>query len=65
MPVAILVPEDKDITGLEYSIRENDGFLSILTVIAWLVVNRAIVQSQWEEAFKSQGKTWTSLLRWK
>jgi hypothetical protein len=42
---------DKDITGLEYSIRGNDGFRRILTVVARLIVNGAVIQSQWEEAF--------------
>ena len=51
MPVAFLVPVDKDITGLEYSIRGNDGFRRILTVVARLIVNGAVIQSQWEEAF--------------
>ena len=51
MPVAFLVPVDKDITGREYSIRGNDGFHIILTVVARLIVNGAVVQSQWEEAF--------------
>jgi hypothetical protein len=60
MPVAFLVPVDKYITGLENSVRGNDGFQSILTVVAWLVVNGAVVQSQWEEALlraaRVQGK---------
>ena len=51
MPVAFLVPVDKYITGLENSVRGNDGFRSILTVVARLVVHGAVVQSQWEEAF--------------
>ena len=60
MPVAFLVPVDEDITGLEYSIRGDDGFRSVLTVVARLLVNGAVVQSQWEEALlraaRVQGK---------
>jgi len=51
MPVAFLVPVDKDIAGLENNIRGNDCFCSVLSVITRLVVNGAVVQSQCEEAF--------------
>ncbi len=51
MPVAFLVPVDKYVTGLENSVRGNDCFRNILTAVARLVVKRAVVQSQWEEAF--------------
>jgi hypothetical protein len=51
MPVAFLVPVDKGIAGLEYSVRRNVGLGSIRAVVARLVVNGAVIRSQWEETF--------------
>ena len=51
MPVAFLVPVDKGIAGLEYSVQRNNGIVIILAVVAGLVVNGAVFQSQWEETF--------------
>jgi len=51
--MAILVPANERIARLEDRVGRNDGLCSILTVVALLIVRRAISQGMGEETFLS------------